>query len=178
MKKVKVVFAAIVVFVMAMAITGCGSTNSEPFDADSFISDVAAAQSAIMDNAKNVASLANYEGNYWNAMSNVGGQIDYQRMTDAAFEWLQEKGGASKSDIEDAHSDICSSYKSIVAANVEGGLSEEVYSEYKNLYSAYDGLYRLATSPSGSRDSFVSEYNDYVTALNSSDSKLTTLVSD
>ncbi len=165
----------LVLGLLALTLCACGGGS---FDMETFTAQITDSQTEIMTSAVDLSNIAKLENSYWDALERIGGTIDYEKMTESSLETFTEKTGKDLDGITADYSAIGEQYKTIIEMGADGDLAEEILAEYKKLYDAYDGMHRLVLEPSGSFSAFVSNYNDFVKNLKSSDSKLTTLTTD
>ena len=131
----------------------------------------------IMEISIIVSNMGKYMFNYWDALESVGGTVNYENMTEYAFEWLEENADMSKDDVLAEHADIKSQYSDFVDVNISGMLAEDIYANMSDLYSTSDALYRLVTEPSGSVDDFLLAFNLHSNSIVNTHDLLTALVS-
>ena len=69
------------------------------FDISAYTKLVEESRQAIEETAILLSNMGQYEYNYWNALNNVNGTMDYSSMVDSAFNWLLDKGNVSRDEV-------------------------------------------------------------------------------
>ncbi|MCI8633922.1 MAG: hypothetical protein HFE64_10655 [Lachnospiraceae bacterium] len=149
------------------------------FDISAYTKLVEESRQAIEETAILLSNLGQYEYNYWNALNNVNGTMDYSSMVDSAFNWLLDKGNVSRDEVVQNYTTICNQYKEIIQIDIgTNSAASTIKNEYDTLYTNFDNYYRLVTDPSGDVNSFSDTFNTYTRAIESSNSKLGLLTQD
>lgn len=175
----------IIAFLFAIALAGCGSSNSESvsqtdapvvteapttlpeFDLDAFKTAVSDCRQDINDASIFIANMGTYEFKYWKALGSLSDDI-----AEKGYEWLAKNSDATKESVEASYESIRQQYKEITLTEYTGKEAEEIYAAIDAMYRAYNGMYNLVNSPSGSLSDFGSELSDYIDAIQESESDL------
>lgn len=190
----KKLFSFFLALIFVLCLFGCGSKDthhedapqtlsSQPkqdelsFDLDFYMQKISSAHKRMMDAAVYLSNFGTYEFNYWESLENIDGQIDHDSMLDSASEWLQKRTELTLADLASSYDTICADYKEIVTIETDDNVAAEIFAEYKTLFTSYDSLYRLVTSPSGNLNSFSQSFNESIRSIKSSDSMLSILLS-
>lgn len=120
------------------------------------------AQSVLLSN------LGNYINSWWKSYESVGGTFTTEKAMTSAYEWLEKNSDYTEADIIKNHSDIQEAYKKIIQADNDDRLMLDVAERLKQQYTNYTEYFSLVTAPSGNRDSFVADYNEYTQNISSS----------
>lgn len=174
MKKLRVIAIAVCFgLLMASCSAGEPKTTIEEYNAA-----VASFNDTLMENAVLLSNIAQFENSYWKNLIKLGGRVDYDDIVSKAYDWLEEKSGETEQSVEQSYNEICSQYKAIISMNVEGEGNARVSEKLDEIFEAYNSLYLLVTSPSGSNNNFVESYNDYTDTIVNANSMISTLLSD
>ena len=192
MKRFMVVFTVLIV----LAFSGCGSNSlnttsndtssidlanteeSEVFDLDEFIALVSACNDDIMDMGVLLSNMGTYEYNYWKALNDISGNIDYDSMVSMASDWLNENANENIDTLKESYEKICKQYEEIVVMDITGPEAGETKMIFKELFDYFNSLYLLVTSPSGDISTFSSNFNTYVNGMTTSNSELEIFLND
>lgn len=186
----KKILCCLLIISIILPLNACGNknaTNNTPkpeatatkkpeFNIQEFEMLVADYNAALMNQVLLVANMAKYEANYWEALNNIGGSIDYDELVSYAEEWLDEKGKGTLEDLEKTHDEIGSQYSKIVKTNTDDSEAAILKDKSDELYSNYNLLYNLVTSPTGSLNNFVLSFEEYATKINSLSDEINTLL--
>lgn len=187
------VLSVLLCFALILVLVGCGKdqvaeTEQEttipvteaptepPFDSDKYKRKIENCASEMNTSAVFLTNLATFENNKWQALDKLGGTVTAEDLASAAWEWL-EKEGWSKSTVESQFSKVSKSYKEIISIEIDGTETEEIKSIFDEYFDAYIALYNLVSSPSGTNTEFVDACNDYISTIETCQSKLDILLS-
>lgn len=150
---------------------------TQSFNIDEYKVLVSELKDSVTDALVLVSNMGQYEFNYWETLENIGGTIDYDAMVLDVSDWMKENVDIDTGTLPSTYADISKKYKGFIKIDVTGAEAEEIQKNAIELYKAFDGLYLLVTSPSGSLSDFAEKYNDYMDIIQTSDSLLSTLLS-
>ncbi|MGN0518051.1 MAG: hypothetical protein ACI4II_04945 [Acutalibacteraceae bacterium] len=114
-----------------------------------------------------LSNLGNYINSWWKAYENIGGTFTTEKAMSSAYEWLEKNSEYTEADIAEKNAEIQETYKSIIKANNGDSLLSDITERLKQQYTDYTSYYTLITEPSGDRNTFVSDYNDYTGDISS-----------
>lgn len=165
--------ALAMVLVMALWLVGCSEQpGTEPFDLDTYKESVSRCCSSVEESAVHYGNIAQYQNNYWKASENIGGTITTEKLLEASEEWFSNESGISFDNLNAQYEDLSTQYKKIVMTEVEGKEAEEIEELFRTFFTAYMDLRSLVMSPSGSRDTFVNQYNEHVATFTRAQNEL------
>lgn len=190
----KKVMTIILCFALLLTLVGCGQTSAEesvpettahttepptepPFDLDAYKTSVKTCVSEVYDSTVLLYNVANYEINFWESLEQFSGTVTAEKITTAAWEWLEEKGDCTQDDIVAQYDDITGLYKEIISTKIEGAEAEEIKATFDEYFDAYIKFYNLVCSPTGTSADFVDSCNACIGIIQDCESKLGILVS-
>lgn len=189
----KKVISVILCFFLILTFAACGQTpivetelettvptttapTEPPFDIDEYKRDIKNCCSEMKSSTIFLSGMAEYENNLWKSLVQFSGTVTSEKLFSSTCEWLETEGW-SKSVVEAQYSKISKSYKEIITTEIDGAESEEIKAVFNEYFDAYIKLYNLVFSPSGTREEFVNNCNDYISIIETSQSKLDILLS-
>lgn len=153
------------------------SENTVEFDLTEYKALVKEYKDSLYSETILICNMAKYERAYWEAIDKISGSnTDFDSLLESSYDWLLENVDTSKEMLTTNYDDISNSYIEIITTEISGPEAEEIEEYVKSLYSSFDLLYKMTTEPSGDIDSFVSDYNDYASSINSDSDILGKLV--
>lgn len=183
----KKIVSLLLLLALALSLSACQGGGSEPTPpAESTPAAVALGEykglvaecnEAIMEEAVLLSNMGKWEHNYWKALGNVNGTMDYENMAAKAIEWLNEEAGIEDGTLEANYSSVCDQYKEIVETACDADV-EEIDAALEALFNSFDSFYLLVTSPSGDIDTFADDFNRLSKEIKDGNSVLSTLTSD
>lgn len=142
------------------------SSETEYFDLDKYKSKISKFNTDVYDASILLSNAAKYEKSYWQNLEKLNGNVDSEKIYQKAVDWLienaSEEYNVTASTLTDNYKTICSGYSEIVELSIESSEVSAINDAYKQLFDNYCNLYMMVTSPSGSIDSFVDNYNNYI----------------
>lgn len=166
----KKVFAVLLSALIALSLAACGGNQppndpSEPEEPtltfDEYKEAAADFNSSILDASVILSNVGKYEYNFWDALSDVDGEVDYEDMVDRAMEWLSEKSESDAASVSATYDELSDIYSDLVMCSYDEGGAEEIAENINDLFSAYNQLYLLVTEPSGDIGAFADRFNKY-----------------
>lgn len=157
-------------------ITSLLETEETTFDIAEYRNMISQCNDSIMKESVFLSNMGNFEYNYWKALNSVSGNIDYDSMVLKAYEWLAENSDSSYLALEKNYVEIGVQYKEIIEKSVSGTEVEELKDALHDLYEAFNSLYMLTTSPSGSISDFTDKFNNYTDAIKNQNSYISSLL--
>lgn len=107
-----------------------------------------------------LSNIGNYINSYWKTLDNMGGTLDPEKAIQNGYKWLSEKSEYTEKDISDNDIAISELYKNMLKASNKDALLNDICSRLQEQYTTYTKLYQTVTSPSGSRNDFIDDFND------------------
>ena len=152
-------------------------TPEPEFDISEYKAIASNLNDSIMDLSILLSNMGQYMYNYWVALENIGGTIDYDIMIDSAYKWIEENADTSKDDILSAYDKIEKLHNGFVIINIDDPLAEDIAEKLFDLYNAFFSLYILITQPSGEIDWFANDFNRYSNIIVENNELISSLVS-
>lgn len=186
--------SVLLICIILFSFTSCANTQSteqvddsseeSSVNVDDYKKMVSSCVDEISDNYLLLGNAASYMYSYWQTLNDIGGRIQYDELFPNSEEWLVEETAEDADfpdyaigDIAEQHNVICSLYKDIVEVEVAGTEAEEIFDQISNLFEAYTGFYLMVTEPSGTLSDFSTNYNQYISQINTTNSTLSVLLS-
>lgn len=151
---------------------------TEPqFDIDAYKKLVSDCVDELSNGSIVLLNVVKYEYTYWNSINKLSGTFKPDKVVSAAMNWLEENSNYTEAGIHSQYEDIALMYKEIIAISTDGNEAQNIFESFDELYDAYIGLYNMGTSPSGTIDTFASNYDNYYEIVEACTAKLETLLS-
>lgn len=137
-------------------------TETIVFDIEEYKDDARKYSEILISNAILLNEIVQYQAEYWKSLEALSGSVSAQKLFDKGMEWSLTNKGYGQEFIEYQHEDIKDRYQDIVSQDNLTKEAEEIEQLIKELFDVYLGFYGLAFSPSGSREEFVNNNNNFV----------------
>ena len=160
----------ILALVLALGLMACGA--EEAFDLSAYKDAVSSCCAAVDENIINYGNIAQYQNNYWNNMEKFTGTVTEEKLLAASEEWFTENTSTSFADLDALYQEHTATYKEIILTEIEGQEAEEIDALFRSLFGAYTDLHNMVMSPSCSHSEFIQNYNEYIDAYTSAQSRL------
>lgn len=152
---------------ISFTVTGC----AQKFDTEAYKDSVQKFIDDVDELNETVLSMAAYELNYWKAMNNIGGNIDFDEFSGKAYDNLYEKEGIDKASVDADYESVCTQYKEIFAPDTDDKEITAISEKVDDYFETFNSIYNLVNSPSGSLTNFANdlvEKNDDMEDISSS----------
>lgn len=181
----KKVFAGLLSALIALSLVACGENQSpnissvpeEPsLSFDEYKDKASDFTSSVLDASVILSNVGKYEYNFWDSLSSVNGDIDYDDMVDRAMKWLSEKSESDSASVSATYDELGVIYSDLVICSYDDGGADEIAENINDLFSAYNQLYLLVTEPSGDIGRFADRFNKYSDVIVEKNSMLEVLL--
>ena len=171
-----------ITLLIAILLSACGNTVTPEasISLEEYKIMVSDFNSRIMEASVILANAGMSEYNYWKAYSSLPmyGELDYQKMAEAAMEWLSENSDADAETVKAAYDELIVASINISDANIDGEIPEELPELVQALFGAYHALYSLVVEPSGEIGDFLIQLNNHVNAIMAFNEDISALIEE
>lgn len=167
-----------VFFVLSLSACGTETSENKDISFDEYQNIVRDFNDSVLDASIILSNVGQYEHNYWEALENVDGTIDYDKMVESAMNWLEEKSDSNAETVETSFNELGNQYSELVKHSFKDNGADEISDNVSQLFSAYNSLYNLVIEPSGNIDDFADQFNEYSSTITDFNSLLLVLLGE